>query len=101
MTTSARSKKTGLLRASTFLLPLLQVALGMAPVNIEDQLDSLAKMTESEKLGQLQQLDGLPDGTVSTRTSRPYPRWIIGLTLNVPSARRTNELRASESAKAA
>jgi hypothetical protein len=44
-------KQTRLLCISLLLIPLLRVALGTAPSNLEAQLDSLlAKMTLAEKL---------------------------------------------------
>jgi hypothetical protein len=65
----------------------------MAGADIEDQLDELlAKMTEAEKRGQLQQLDGLPDGTYRPEHPDLIRKGLLGSTLNVRGARRTNEL---------
>jgi beta-glucosidase len=89
-----RPKKTHLLRTALLLLMLLGVALGTPPANVEVELDSLlAKMTVAEKLGQLQQLDGLPDGTYRPEHPDLIRKVLLGSTLNVRGARRTKELQ--------
>jgi beta-glucosidase len=79
-----------------FLLPiaLLRLVAGTPPANIEAQLDSLlAKMTLAEKLGQLQQLDSLPDGTYRPEHPDLIRKGLLGSTLHVRGARWTNELQ--------
>src|SRR4029077_5022533 len=47
----------------------------------------------AEKLGQLQQLDGLPDGTYRPEHPDLIRQGLLGSRLNVRGARRTNELQ--------
>jgi beta-glucosidase len=86
-------KRAHPLWALLLLIPLLRLAFG-TPANIEAQVDSLlAKMTLAEKLGQLQQLDSLPDGTYRPEHPDLIRKGLLGSTLHVRGARWTNELQ--------
>ncbi|HEX3229902.1 MAG TPA: glycoside hydrolase family 3 N-terminal domain-containing protein, partial [Pyrinomonadaceae bacterium] len=62
--------------------------------NIEARIDALlAKMTLEEKLGQLQQLDGEANGNYRPEHVDLIKRGLLGSTLNVRGARKTNELQ--------
>ena len=61
---------------------------------IENRIDALiARMTLEEKLGQLQQLDGEANGNYRPEHAELVRRGLLGSTLNVRGARRTNELQ--------
>lgn len=61
---------------------------------IERKIDALlARMTLEEKLGQLQQLDGHADGRYREEHPELIRRGLLGATLNVRGAKRTNELQ--------
>ncbi len=53
----------------------------------------LARMTLEEKLGQLQQLDGHADGRYRDEHPEMIRKGLLGSTLNVRGAKRTNELQ--------
>ena len=55
--------------------------------------DLLARMTLEEKLGQLQMLDGLADGNYRPEHLEMIRKGLLGSTLNVRGAKRTNELQ--------
>src|SRR6187200_2567290 len=94
MPKTTMGKRTRLLWISLLLISLLRVSFGTAPANIEAQLDSLlAKMTLAEKLGQLQQLVGLADGKYRPEHPDLIRKGLLGSTLSVRGARRTNELQ--------
>ncbi len=62
--------------------------------NIERRIDALLKqMTLAEKLGQLQILDGHADGRYRDEFPDMIRRGVLGSTLNVRGAKRTNELQ--------
>jgi beta-glucosidase len=62
--------------------------------DIERRIDALlARMTLEEKLGQLQQLDGEANGNYRPEHLDLARRGLLGSTLNVRGARRTNELQ--------
>ena len=62
--------------------------------NVESRIDALlAKMTLEEKLGQLQQLDGEGNGNYRPEHAELLKKGLLGSTLNVRGARRTNELQ--------
>lgn len=64
------------------------------PKNVERQIDALlAKMTLAEKLGQLQQLDGEANGNFRPEHLQMARQGLLGSTLNVRGAQRTNELQ--------
>ncbi|MFN2596799.1 MAG: glycoside hydrolase family 3 N-terminal domain-containing protein, partial [Pyrinomonadaceae bacterium] len=61
---------------------------------IERRIDQLlARMTLEEKLGQLQQLDGEANGNFRPEHVEMIRRGLLGSTLNVRGAQRTNELQ--------
>jgi beta-glucosidase len=62
--------------------------------DIEAKINALvSKMTLEEKLGQLQQLDGHADGNYRPEHADMIRRGLLGSTLNVRGASRTNELQ--------
>src|SRR5215831_10046458 len=62
--------------------------------DIDARVDALlARMTLEEKLGQLQQLDGEANGNYRPEHLDLVKRGLLGSTLNVRGARRTNELQ--------
>lgn len=62
--------------------------------NVEAKVNALlARMTLAEKLGQLQQLDGEGDGNFRPEQVDLLRKGLLGSTLNVRGARRTNELQ--------
>lgn len=64
------------------------------PEDIEKRIDALlAKMTLEEKLGQLQQLDGEGNGNFRPEHLELIRKGLLGSTLNVRGAQRTNELQ--------
>jgi beta-glucosidase len=89
------------MRAKVLVLVLGVVALcapGAAqaapPPDVEQRIGALvAQMTLAEKLGQLQQLDGLADGTARPEHARLVRRGRLGSTLNVRGAAATNALQ--------
>src|SRR5689334_22395620 len=61
---------------------------------IEERIDKLiARMTLEEKLGQLQILDGEADGKYRLEHIEMIRKGLLGSTLNVRGAKRTNELQ--------
>ena len=63
--------------------------------NVEQRVNALlARMTLEEKLGQLQQLDG-EGWQLSSGTSRPDSQGLLGSTLNVRGAQRTNQVQVA------
>lgn len=66
----------------------------LSPANIERRIDSLlARMTLAEKLGQLQQLDGEANGNFRPEHLELVRKGLLGSTLNVRGAARTNQLQ--------
>ena len=62
--------------------------------DVEQRINALlARMTLEEKLGQLQQLDGEANGNYRPEHIELVRRGVLGSTLNVRGARRTNELQ--------
>ena len=62
--------------------------------DVEQRINALlARMTLEEKLGQLQQLDGEANGNYRPEHIELVRRGLLGSTLNVRGARRTNELQ--------
>jgi beta-glucosidase len=62
--------------------------------NVEVQVKALlARMTLEEKLGQLQQLDGEGDGNFRPEQVELVRKGLLGSTLNVRGAQRTNQLQ--------
>ena len=85
--------------ASLFLiLALLAVAIPNSaqqrPADNERRINALlARMTLAEKLGQLQQLDGEANGNFRPQHRDLVRKGLLGSTLNVRGAQRTNELQ--------
>src|SRR2546427_10145401 len=64
------------------------------PANSERRIsDLLARMTLAEKLGQLQQLDGEANGNFRPEHLELVRKGLLGSTLNVRGAERTNQLQ--------
>jgi beta-glucosidase len=62
--------------------------------DVEKRIDALlARMTLEEKLGQLQQLDGEANGNYRPEHLKLVREGLLGSTLNVRGAKRTNELQ--------
>src|SRR5947207_10164180 len=62
--------------------------------NVEQRINALiAKMTLTEKLGQLQQLDGEANGNFRPEHRDLARKGLLGSTLNVRGAQKTNELQ--------
>ena len=88
-------------RLSVVLLIVVCVLLAaIAPVHsqrprdVEQQINALlAKMTLAEKLGQLQQLDGESNGNYRPEHVDLVRKGLLGSTLNVRGAAKTNELQ--------
>ncbi|HSB10750.1 MAG TPA: glycoside hydrolase family 3 N-terminal domain-containing protein [Blastocatellia bacterium] len=69
-------------------------AFAPAQSDVEKKIDALlARMTLEEKLGQLQQLDGEANGNYRPEHLEMIRRGVLGSTLNVRGAKRTNELQ--------
>src|SRR5215218_2405376 len=67
---------------------------GRNGATIERNINSLlARMTLAEKLGQLQQLDGEANGNYRPEHLEMIRKGLLGSTLNVRGAKRTNELQ--------
>ncbi|HWP42527.1 MAG TPA: glycoside hydrolase family 3 N-terminal domain-containing protein, partial [Blastocatellia bacterium] len=85
-------------RTRRILLSLIALALPAVASppqqDIESRIDALiARMTLEEKLGQLQQLDGEANGNYRPEHPEMIRKGLLGSTLNVRGARRTNELQ--------
>src|SRR3984893_3225364 len=86
---------------STSALLVLALGLSILPVSaqvrqrdIENRINAiLARMTLEEKLGQLQQLDGEANGSFRPEHRDLVRKGLLGSTLNVRGAQRTNELQ--------
>src|SRR5215471_646925 len=72
----------------------LYAALASQRQDVEAKIDALlSRMTLEEKLGQLQQLDGEANGNFRPEHVDLIKRGLLGSTLNVRGARKTNELQ--------
>jgi len=88
-------------RLFVFVFALLVVLLFPSPssqskqaTNVEARVNALlAKMTLEEKLGQLQQLDGEGEGNYRPEHVELLKKGVLGSTLNVRGAKKTNELQ--------
>lgn len=79
---------------SLFIFILLPAFASSPQSSIESRIDALiARMTLEEKLGQLQQLDGEANGNYRPEHVEMVRRGLLGSTLNVRGARRTNDLQ--------
>src|SRR5438876_9880084 len=78
---------------SIFLIAIPSPSLSQRSGDIEKRIDALlARMTLEEKLGQLQQLDGESNGNFRPEHRDLVRKGLLGSTLNVRGAQRTNEL---------
>jgi len=76
------------------LLAVLGTSNSQRPRDIEQTVNSLlSQMTLEEKLGQLQQLDGEGNGNFRPEHLDLIRKGLLGSTLNVRGARRTNEVQ--------
>ena len=76
------------------LLAAIAPARSQRPGNVEQQVNALlARMTLAEKLGQLQQLDGEANGNYRPEHVELVRKGLLGSTLNVRGAQKTNELQ--------
>ena len=76
----------------TLTIPSFQASPSQA--DIEKKIDALlARMTLAEKLGQLQQLDGESNGNFRPEHLELIRKGLLGATLNVRGAQRTNQLQ--------
>ncbi len=91
------SKSISVALTLVFLLALsLSTSPGSTPQNsdIENRIGALlARMTLAEKLGQLQQLDGEGNGNFRPEHVEMVRKGLLGSTLNVRGAQRTNQLQ--------
>src|SRR5690242_10091711 len=83
-----------LLVVACFLLAAIAPVRSQRPRDVEREVNALlAKMTLAEKLGQLQQLDGESNGNFRPEHVDLVRKGLLGSTLNVRGAQRTNELQ--------
>src|SRR5258708_3793903 len=83
-----------LVLALAFILCAVPSTAQQRPLNRERRINALlARMTLAEKLGQLQQLDGEGNGNFRPEHRELVRQGLLGSTLNVRGARRTNELQ--------
>src|SRR5688500_8102708 len=76
------------------LLAAIAPARSQRPRDVEQQVNALlARMTLAEKLGQLQQLDGEANGNYRPEHVELVRKGLLGSTLNVRGAKKTNELQ--------
>src|SRR5688500_10728585 len=76
------------------LLAAIAPARSQRPRDVEQQINALlARMTLAEKLGQLQQLDGEANGNYRPEHVELVRKGLLGSTLNVRGAQKTNELQ--------
>lgn len=91
-----RSIRAGLIVAiiSVFLVTPTSRSYSQRPRDVEKEINALlSRMTLEEKLGQLQQLDGEGNGNFRPEHVDLVRKGLLGSTLNVRGARRTNELQ--------
>ncbi|HUS11011.1 MAG TPA: beta-glucosidase BglX [Pyrinomonadaceae bacterium] len=94
-------KPTRLFSCCSALIVVLLLSLWAAPASqsqkqqtVEARINALlAKMTLAEKLGQLQQLDGEANGNFRPEHLEMARKGLLGSTLNVRGAQKTNELQ--------
>jgi beta-glucosidase len=88
------AKITRLFLCLALIASLIPAAGSQPQANIEQRINLLlAKMTLAEKLGQLQQLDGEANGNFRPEHLQLARQGLLGSTLNVRGAQRTNELQ--------
>lgn len=80
--------------AAILLLVLSSLLFAQRPANVEQRVNALlSQMTLAEKLGQLQQLDGEANGNFRPEHVELARKGLLGSTLNVRGAQRTNQLQ--------
>src|SRR5882762_6450151 len=78
----------------TLLLAPAPLSHSQRPRNVEREIEALlARMTLPEKLGQLQQLDGEGNGNFRPEQIDLVRKGLLGSTLNVRGAQKTNQLQ--------
>ena len=78
----------------SFLLLVTPTSHSQRPRDVEQRVNALlAQMTLEEKLGQLQQLDGEASGNFRPEHVEMVRKGLLGSTLNVRGAQRTNQLQ--------
>jgi beta-glucosidase len=88
------AKQTTRLLIVTLVLSITPVLAQRAQPDIERKIDALlSRMTLAEKLGQLQQLDGEGNGNFRPEHLELIRKGLLGSTLNVRGALRTNQLQ--------
>ena len=88
------AKQTTRLLIVTLVLSITPVLAQRAQPDIERKIDALlVRMTLAEKLGQLQQLDGEANGNFRPEHLDLVRKGLLGSTLNVRGAERTNQLQ--------
>ena len=88
------AKITRLFLCLALIALLIPAAASQPQASIEQRINLLlAKMTLAEKLGQLQQLDGEANGNFRPEHLQLARQGLLGSTLNVRGAQRTNELQ--------
>jgi beta-glucosidase len=91
---TSRTLRSTLLLLVVFSLFVFPVAHSQGPRDVEQRINALlAQMTLEEKLGQLQQLDGEGNGNFRPEHLELIRKGLLGSTLNVRGAQRTNELQ--------
>src|SRR6266480_1215591 len=93
---SRRSTSLMLALAAVLFLSLVSAPLSHSEqrANVETRVEALlARMTLAEKLGQLQQLDGEGNGNFRPEQLDMLRKGLLGSTLNVRGAQRTNQLQ--------
>jgi beta-glucosidase len=91
---TSRTLRFTLLLLCIFSCFLFPVAHSQAPRDVEQRVNALlAQMTLEEKLGQLQQLDGEANGNFRPEHLDLVRKGLLGSTLNVRGAQRTNQLQ--------
>lgn len=87
-------RSTSLLLALALIFSAIPVPTQNRRPDIEGRINQLlARMTLEEKLGQLQQLDGEANGNFRPEHRELVRKGLLGSTLNVRGASRTNELQ--------
>ncbi len=91
---TSRTLRFTLLLLCIFSCFLFPVAHSQGPREVEQRVNALlAQMTLEEKLGQLQQLDGEANGNFRPEHLEMVRKGLLGSTLNVRGAQRTNQLQ--------
>ncbi|HJT27360.1 MAG TPA: glycoside hydrolase family 3 N-terminal domain-containing protein [Pyrinomonadaceae bacterium] len=91
---TSRTLRFTLLLLCIFSCSLFPVAHSQGPRDVEQRVNALlAQMTLEEKLGQLQQLDGEGPGNFRPEHVEMVRKGLLGSTLNVRGAQRTNQLQ--------